>query len=100
MPDWSPWAVLILLVLPAWIFSIWTPARARRVRDYRIDLVHRVAKACETDVAHGHTSYKWRWDAFDAVSFDQMVYSWRSLDSFYPDRSFLEPLPSSKKEGA
>ncbi len=59
-----------------------------RYRSHLLDLIH---VAVKNDVENGR-SYDWRYEMFDAVSYDQMTNCfWKPLKSFYPDKSFINP---------
>lgn len=68
--------------------------RNLRVGKYRGKLIQDIHNAGMIDIENGTYMAAWRYEAFDSVSYNKMVLMfWKPLDSFYKDRSFLEPLP-------
>lgn len=55
---------------------------------YRTNLLDKVSTLAESD-ADG--DWEWRFETLESVSYDEMVLKfWKPLDSFYPDKSFIE----------
>jgi hypothetical protein len=68
------------LMLLAW--GIFMYFRNEAVLRYRMYLV---------DCVFAHRDYQWRRDVYDRVSYNEMMFKfWKPLDSFYPDKSFIE----------
>lgn len=66
--------------------------RNNNVKNYRLRLIDSIHAAASEDALRGLLDYKWRYDAFERVTHNRMVFQfWRSFDSFYPDRSFAKP---------
>jgi hypothetical protein len=62
-----------------------------RLSRYRKRRVIEINHAVQYDATVGRDSH-WRYVMLDAPSLDAMLWKfWRSFDSFYPDRSFLDP---------
>lgn len=79
---------LIGLIL-TWLFN----RRNNRVGAFRMTIVAMVATAAAVDVERGLNA-TWRFQAYDAVTYDQMLFKfWRRLriDQFYSDLSFIRP---------
>ena len=88
------WFLLILVVQ---LFVLL--ARNNAVYGYRADLLAKVSRAARSDINQGRPGWEWRYDAFQAVDYNRMVWCfWRPLDSFYPDRSFVDPEATSPRE--
>jgi len=69
--------------------AVITLVRNEAVMTYRKELLDRVSAMASDDIARGF-EWKWRYEAFESVSYNEMVYKvWKSLDSFYPDMSFI-----------
>jgi hypothetical protein len=69
-------------------FGLIQNARLSRYRDRRLTEIYR---AVQRDATVGRDSH-WRYVMFNAPSDEAMLWKiWRSFDSFYPDRSFLDP---------
>jgi hypothetical protein len=65
--------------------------RNERVYLYRRRLIDRIYKLSQADIASGKDHDYWRWDVYETVSYDAMLYQfWRPLDSFYRDKTFLK----------
>jgi hypothetical protein len=75
------------LALLLWI--LWV--RNDQVYRYRTTLIVKVSEAAEKDALAG-AEWMWRFNEFDRVGYQRMMWQfWRSLDSFYPDKSFARP---------
>lgn len=85
MHMWIPIAVTVLLALMA---LAW---RNELVYAYRRDIINKVYEVSMADLALGKDP-TWRVDAYDdGPSYGGMLSKfWKPLDSFYPDKSFLE----------
>jgi hypothetical protein len=83
---------LMLVLFGAGIWCLVELARNERVFRFRGELLAAIHQAIEQDFAHGlYFNWQWRYTAFDAVSYDDMVRQfWRPMESFYPDRRFIE----------
>ncbi len=69
-------------------FGLIQNARLSRYRERRLTEIYR---AVQHDATVGRDSH-WRYVMFNAPSDEAMLWKvWRSFDSFYPDRSFLDP---------
>lgn len=62
------------------------------VYEHRKEIIRRINAANTRDILAGKSCEEcdWRYAVFQAVSYEQMLFSFRSLDSFYPDKSFLQ----------
>ena len=79
-------ALLVPIVLSVIILH-----RNSVVFDYRQEILKRVYKAASADIKEGKFDWQWRYDAYSEVSYNEMVSKfWKKLDSFYPDKSFME----------
>ena len=83
--------ITILLILASVMFSyaVWLERRNYSVFNYRIKLLDDIHHAAQVDIALDR-DWKWRYDEFNTVTYKQMLNSLKSLDSFYPDKSFTE----------
>lgn len=85
---------VLFLALPLLVccWGIATFFRNNAVLRYRQDLISRISVASRHDLKRGIYDYEWRWAVFDSVNYSEMVFRfWRPLESFYPDKSFMEP---------
>lgn len=84
--------VLDLFALSLWLLiGILALLRLCLVYRFRMKLIDQVYYACIKDIRKGKAYNRYRWERLDEVSFDEMVLKfWKRLDSFYPDKSFLE----------
>lgn len=81
---WIVWLVFSALVTVLWRLRI------KAVYKYHRKMIHAIGVASMDDIIH-ERDFQWRFDAHDQVDFDSMVFQfWRRLDSFYPDKSFME----------
>lgn len=65
--------------------------RNQCVYRFRGNLLRRISIAAQRDIACGDCEWSRRYDAFDAVSYNKMVWQfWKRLTAFYPDTSFAE----------
>jgi hypothetical protein len=72
------------------IWSLVTLVRNSKVYAYRGELIDKMYDAADDDINRGR-SYKWRQEVYQSVSYNEMVYKfWKPIDSFYPDKSFIE----------
>ena len=85
------WYILFeAIVTVALAFCWWALMRVRKVFEYRSKLLNRVHAAYHADLARGR-EWEWRYDMFESVSNAEMIFKlWRPIDSFYPDKSFIE----------
>ena len=64
--------------------------RNNQVRDYRKGLLGRIAILANEDAANNR-NWEWRYEKYNEVGYDEMLFKfWKSFDSFYLDKSFLE----------
>lgn len=83
-------AVIGELVILYASFILFMFYRNDKVYNYRQRLLDRICEAAYRD-AQKCKSHEWRFDMFRMVSYEEMVDKfWKPLDSFYPDKSFLE----------
>lgn len=81
---------MVILVLTGVVF-LYLGFRNSAVHDYRIGLLDLIDTATHMDITRDRP-WRWRYDAFRSVSYNEMLYKfWRHIDSFYLDRSFLDP---------
>lgn len=70
--------------------SIGMMFRTIRVAEYRRNLLNQLSDAGHDDIKNRRPWY-WRFNAFEQVSFDEMVFKfWKPIRSFYADLSFTE----------
>lgn len=82
--------ILILLAISAAIAFYVGVVRNTYVLFYRIDLAQKVYEASNHDLDQGRPWF-WRWNTLKSVPQLEMVFRfWKPLDSFYPDKSFIE----------
>jgi len=63
--------------------------RNAKIYKYRMKLIEQIALRCDEDIDN-EQGWKWRWDVFESVSYDEMMYKfWKKLDDFYPDKTFI-----------
>ena len=67
--------------------------RNKSVLEYRKGIIDQVSAAASSDINRGRFGqWKWRYKAIESESYAEMAWKfWRPLDSFYPDRSFVDP---------
>ncbi len=80
----------LLFIIP--IICMTLLSRHSEIADqYMRRLLHDLEIALLTDFALGHSS-EWRWRVYRSVQQRDVLKSWwRSPDSFFPDKSFLDP---------
>jgi hypothetical protein len=67
--------------------------RNELVYRYRGELLRRVARCAEDDIAHDR-AWDWRYEAFERLSYRRMVLEfWRPLDWFIEDTAFITEGP-------
>jgi hypothetical protein len=84
-----------------WMFRIWIAAivlwtttmlgcvRLFYVTEARRNVLDAVSE-CSTKDINAKREWRWRFEAFQAVSFDSMLFvPWRSVQSFYADTGFM-----------
>lgn len=66
--------------------------RNYKVANYRRDLIEKMYQASVNDIDAKTYIFAWRQEIYHSVSYNDMLFKfWKPLDSFYPDKSFLEP---------
>jgi len=64
--------------------------RCNKVYLYRKEIIDRIYTCSDRDIEMNR-NWEWRYDVYHEVSLDNMIFRfWKRLDSFYPDKSFLE----------
>lgn len=80
-------AIMVVVLLLAGILLV----RNECVYKYRNSLLSEVSAATREDIQRRDYTWQRRYDAFDAVSYDRMVWQfWKRWRAFYPDTSFAE----------
>ena len=93
--------IILVLSVVALLFSFFMLWRNRQVSKYRKGLISLIHEQTQKDIATYDFEkdidpdptrlWGWRYDVFSSVSYDTMVNKfWKPLDSFYPDKSFIE----------
>lgn len=93
-------AANILLVFSILLFALSFTMLVRNmfVYRYRGRLLEEVSDAAKHDIRAGK-DYVWRYEAYSSVGYDTMMWRfWRKLDSFYPDKSFIDPEVTREKD--
>lgn len=86
--------IFLFLVLALCFTFLW---RSVRVYHYRMWVLDEIMIASDKDFARNHFDFKWRFETMDTVDFNDMMFPlWRRLDTYYPDKSFIEPTPEDK----
>lgn len=78
---------LVLISLP-FVYFLWRNQRVCRVRK---DVLRSILAAGERDIESG-LDFKWRYEAFDKVSYESMLYRfWKSVrpEEFWTDLEFM-----------
>ncbi len=76
-------------IIPVLIVVVFV--RNNYVLKYRLELIDLIDLAAVHDAKQGKR-WQWRYDVLESVPYDQMViYFWKPLKSFYPDKSFINP---------
>lgn len=82
------WMEMVVLVLALGVY-IGGLIRNQLVYEYRIELLDQICAACQ---ANGWMNSEWRYGMYNEVNYNEMVLQfWRRFDSFYPDKSFIDP---------
>lgn len=66
--------------------------RVQQVLFFRMQLLSLISDAVDADLEANNYKWRWRYDTFDEVSYNKMVYQfWKRLkaENFYSDTSFL-----------
>lgn len=94
------WAFLALaLPLLGVLGCVLMLRRNKSVYRYRMHLLDQVSTAAQADIYVNNQPFQWRYRALNSVSYDEMFLRfWRPIDSFYPDRNFLDPTAPAPKE--
>ena len=86
-----------LFVLLLIEYSIIQAKRNQAVYEYRRNLILELDMLYKADVALGG-NWRWRYNVFHSVEYsDMMLKFWKPLDSFYPDKSFLDPTITKRE---
>lgn len=79
----------ILMPIYAWIFFLMR--RNDKIHKFRVRLLDQVSLCSKVDIKYGRP-FTWRYDCLNQATYNAMVWKfWRKFDSFYPDKSFLDP---------
>ena len=90
--------VFIFICLCCVIYSSIMMFRNKKVYQYSNKILDQVSIAAKSDISKGR-NFEWRYNAFNSVSYVEMVNQfWRKLDSFYPDKSFIDPKAKEPKQ--
>lgn len=82
--------LLLASLIGGVLLVIWW-LRNNAVYRYRINLICQIQRRCYEDVDRGYYDWHWRFEAFDSIGYNEMVFKfWRPLESFYPDKSFIK----------
>lgn len=80
--------VIFTLFVLAIAFCIYMLIRNEQVFKHRNRIIGRIGELADQDIAAGRP-WEWRYEAFGAVAYrDMHLKFWKSLDSFYQDKSF------------
>lgn len=83
--------VLTILWLVLIAGAFYMMFRNNQVFNYRMGLLTDIRKASNADIL-ARRPWRWRYDTMDTVSYNyQMIHFWKPVDSFYTDKSFLDP---------
>lgn len=78
---------LLVLSLIFGSFAVITFIRNSVVFSYRTSLLGEISTAVGIDMNNGMWDSEWRYDMYDEVSYDEMMFKfWKRCDSFYPER--------------
>lgn len=98
-------ALILASIFSFWIYAFW---RVSAVANYRLRLMDEVhdrimweLERCPLDVRSIDRVDRWMhdlWRWYSAVEFGSMCFSFRRLDSFYPDRESRLAYPMSALE--
>lgn len=80
-------------------FSIWMLFRNTRVYNFRMALIDLVSDLAREDIKAG-LEYQWRYDYYQAVSYDKMFWSMKPIKvaSFYKSANFINPAIQPTKK--
>ena len=88
---WIWFLVFFFFLLCLFIISLLMLWRNDVVHKYRISLINLIHEQAKRDIDQD-LSRRWRYKVFYSITYDTMLYKfWRRMDSFYSDKSFLEP---------
>ncbi len=84
--------IVILICFAVAALCLWLGIfRNQQIYNYRMSLIDQISAAARLQITLGDYDWRWRYEAFDAIAYDQMVFQfWRPLRSFYPDMFFTE----------
>lgn len=82
---------VLILCLTGMGFTIFMMRRNLSVHRYLKETLRKVGKYAGEDIKHKQ-DWMWRYQALESVSYETMLFHfWKPLDSFYTDKSFMEP---------
>lgn len=84
--------IALIVCLAGLFVSSYMLSKNSHVYNYRASLIKKIDAASSNDIDEGR-DYKWRWDVFDSVKYDEMMSLrniFKSPESFYPDQTFTE----------
>ena len=96
---WLATIVPLLGVLLGVLGCVLMLRRNTTVYLYRMHLLRQVSEAAHADIYENHQPFEWRYRTLMSVSYEEMFRRfWRPIDSFYPDRNFLDPTATAPEE--
>ena len=80
---------IIAICLPNALILLW---RNNPTYRFRMDLINKVSAITQIDIVNDK-QWKWRYEAFDSVSYWKIVYSFKKfkVENFYPNTAFIDP---------
>lgn len=83
--------ILIAISVAVILFCVFMMHRNNKVYRYRQAILGMVSHCASEDIQSGRP-WEWRYQVLYSATYDEMMSKfWRKLDSFYPDKSFIEP---------
>ena len=84
--------IWLALIVACYYFGMY---RNRQVYHFRMDYLKRTSMAARIDINEHLRPWMWRYEKLDEPEYVSMVLQfWKPLESFYPDKSFLDPNSS------
>lgn len=83
--------VLLVVSIVGSFFTVMMLLRNDQIAVYRMHMIDQVSLCAKRDMLLNR-NWQWRYEIYEAVSYQKMMRQfWKRLDSFYPDKRFLNP---------